>query len=1050
MRRILFAAVAATILVLGGQSEILAQSFGKNKVQYDDLTWYYIQTDHFDIYFSNGGEDIAEFTAKAAEDALGKIQDDLRYRITNRIPMIIYNSHNDFQQTNVVGLYLEEGIGGVTELFKNRVVLPFTGSYGDFRHVIHHELIHAVINDMFYGGSLQAVLANQIRLQLPLWLNEGLAEYHSLDGWDTNSDMFMRDASTSNYLPPIKYLGGYFAYRGGQSVWWYISEKYGKQKVGEIMNRIRATRSVDRGFKSAIGLDVEELSERWMKEQKVMYWPDIATRTSPEDYAKRLTDHQELGNFYNTSPAMSPSGDKIAFISERDDYFSVYLMSVTDEEEVEKIIEGQSTSDFEDLNLLTPGISFSPDGKKIAFSGKSGGADAIHIIDLETREHETLDYRMEGIHTVSWSPTGEKIAFVGITSRQSDIWTYDLETKEAVAYTSDQFADESPSWSADGKTIYFVSDRKQYLNSASIPEGFSIFDHDLSQRDIYSLNIDTKQVTRLTDTPLATEANPAAHPDGKRLMYISDKNGINNFYVHDLETGNAYPITNSLSGVYQFALSADGNKLAFASMFEAGFDLFLLRSPFDKEKIEDLEPTEFVKRRNQDMARVADKEALESAEGPFASNEVKDYSDDVAVELGTKQQYDDTTATRKGESRMLFGTYDKDRDKNKPDDVTSAKKVTEDGDYIVSKYKLSFSPDLVYGNAGYSTFYGVLGTTTMAFSDMLGNHQIIFLTNLLGDLKNSDYALAYFYLPDRIDWSVQGFHSARFLRSFTDRGDFIYRYRQFGGGLSASYPLDRFYRVEGGLTFMNISQENLDIPEPDAERTVILPSVGFVHDNTLWGGWAPMKGTRYELRAFGSPGIGSRPLSFGSVTFDYRTYYKITDGVSFVMRGSGGASFGANPQQFFIGGVENWINRTFEGGHIPIDDVEDFAFLTPALPLRGYNYNAIIASKYGLANFELRFPLVQYFLGGVLPYILQTMNGALFIDVGTAFDEIDNYRAFNTNASGETINQNVLAGTGFGTRMFFLGFPLKFDVAWAFKGEKFASPKYYISLGAEF
>ncbi len=49
---------------------ILFGQFGKNKVQYKDFDWYYIQTDHFDIYFSQTGESLAEFTSKAAEEAL--------------------------------------------------------------------------------------------------------------------------------------------------------------------------------------------------------------------------------------------------------------------------------------------------------------------------------------------------------------------------------------------------------------------------------------------------------------------------------------------------------------------------------------------------------------------------------------------------------------------------------------------------------------------------------------------------------------------------------------------------------------------------------------------------------------------------------------------------------------------------------------------------------------------------------------------------------------------------------------------------------------------
>ncbi|MBN1448734.1 MAG: biopolymer transporter Tol, partial [Bacteroidetes bacterium] len=171
---------------------------------------------------------------------------------------------------------------------------------------------------------------------------------------------------------------------------------------------------------------------------------------------------------------------------------------------------------------------------------------------------------------------------------------------------------------------------------------------------------------------------------------------------------------------------------------------------------------------------------------------------------------------------------------------------------------------------------------------------------------------------------------------------------------------------------------------------------------------------------------------------------------SFALRGSGGGSFGRNPQRFFIGGTENWINRTFENGRIPIENAEDFAFLTPGLPLRGYNYNARIATRYGLGNAELRFPVVKYFLGGVLPYILQTMNGALFLDVGMAFDDFDAIKGFDRDADGNIRNRDLLIGTGYGLRMWFLGFPLKFDVGWAYNGSGFSEPRYYFSLGADF
>ena len=196
------------IVMLLAQLSLFAQ-FGKNKVQYKSFEWYYIQTKHFDIYFTDGGDMLAEFTAKIAEDALSKIQESFKYDINNRITIITYNSQNDFQESNVTDTYLSEGIEGFTELFKNRVVIQFTGSYKEFRHLIHHELTHAVMNDMFYGGSLQNIISNNITLQIPTWFSEGMAEYQSI-GWNVDEKgkrlKCVMDAFVLGAVPPYSDL----------------------------------------------------------------------------------------------------------------------------------------------------------------------------------------------------------------------------------------------------------------------------------------------------------------------------------------------------------------------------------------------------------------------------------------------------------------------------------------------------------------------------------------------------------------------------------------------------------------------------------------------------------------------------------------------------------------------------------------------------------------------------------------------------------------------------------------------------------------------------
>jgi WD40 repeat protein len=403
----------------------LFAQFGQNKVQYKDFTWYFIQTDHFDIYFSSKGSKLAEFASKTAEESLLEIEKSFNYKINNRITLIVYNSTNDFQETNVSDEYLSEGIEGFTEIFKNRVVVQFMGSYPEFTHLIHHELTHAVMNDYYYGGSLQNIITNNISLNLPQWFNEGMAEYQSLN-WDINTDMFIRDAIINDYLPDIQSLNGYVAYRGGESIFHYIASKYGKEKIGELVNKIKGSNNLEEGFKSSLGLSLKEFNERWKKHLKKVYWPDIGIRKDPDEFAKRLTNPEEGDGFYNTGPAISPQGDKIAFITNRNFYFDVYIVSAIDGKVIKRLVQGNRSPDFEQLNVVAPGLSWSPDESKIALSAKSDGDDIIYIIDVDSEDKETLPVKLEGIKSLTWSPDGRYIGFIGHNAVQSDVYIYDL------------------------------------------------------------------------------------------------------------------------------------------------------------------------------------------------------------------------------------------------------------------------------------------------------------------------------------------------------------------------------------------------------------------------------------------------------------------------------------------------------------------------------------------------------------------------------------------------------------------------------------------------
>ncbi|MCK6615113.1 MAG: biopolymer transporter Tol [Ignavibacteriaceae bacterium] len=1033
---------------------LLFGQFGQNKVQYKEFEWIYIQSQHFDVYFSPEGAKIAEFAAKAAEDALAQIESKLNFKINNRITFILYNSQNDFQETNVTDEYLSEGIGGFTELFKNRVVVPFTGSYKQFRHVIHHELVHAVINDMFYGGSIQNIISNNISIRLPLWFNEGLAEYLSL-GWDTDTDMFIRDAANSEYLPNIPQLDGYFAYRGGQSVFNYIARKYGEEKVGELVNRVKSKGSFEEGLQATLGLKFEEFNERWRKDVKREFWPDIAKYKDPDEFAKRLTDPRKDGGFYNTSPAISPDGRQIAFISNRDFFFDVYLMEVSDPKNVRRIVKGNRSADFEELNILTPGLTWSPDNKSIALGAKSSGYDVIYIIDAETGDTEVLPHKFAGVASIHWSPDSVHLAISAHSADQSDIYLYNLNTNQLTNLTSDIYTDNDPHWSSDGRYVFFVSDRG---NDVSTGNGNSLKERTGFQNDVYAIEVSSKQIFRLTGYTLSDESSPVPSPDGTHLLYVSDKNGINNVYKKKVAFTNdssyvseeGSPLTNSMNGIYQLSLSADSKKLVFSSMYQASYNIFSMNNPFELQTdLTKLEPTNYMAELKGIRVRPAEKEKIEFED----SSEIK--KDDVKIVTG--QVVDSTTAgdsLRIDTSSIIFGenTY------FKPDSVQKENKnfqltdnLDADGNYRVNKYKITFSPDIVYANAGYSTFYGLLGTTVISFSDVLGNHRLIGQTSLQIDLKNSDYGLAYYYLPNRMDIGIEAFHTARFvyLERFGTALN-LFRFRNYGMSTSFSYPLSRYYRFDGGLSLLNVTSENLDnLFEESQKRTFLIPSFSFVHDNTIFGYTAPIEGTRYRFETFGNA-LSLDKYSFFSVTADYRNYIRFWTDYSIALRFSGAYSDGKNPQRFFLGGLENWINRQFATGELPVESPSDFAFLTGALPLRGYNYAEKIGTRYTLFNFEYRFPLIRYLLTGALPILFRNVQGVAFFDAGTAWSKERNLQLFTKDAGGETITKDLLMGTGVGARMYFLYFLTRFDVAWAYDVKGFSEPKFYFSLGADF
>ncbi|MBU0691962.1 hypothetical protein KKH18_09145 [bacterium] len=1028
-------------------SSALAQGFGKNKVQYSDFNWRYLQSEHFDVYFADGQYRIAEFAAETAEQALLDIEDSWDYELEGRITFIIYSSHNKFQQTNVSSQQPEESVGGFTEFLKNRVVLPYTGNYEAFRHVIHHELTHAVNLRMFYGNGFQSILIGVATSNIPLWFTEGIAEYESRKGWDVDADMFMRDATITGYLPPVDYLNGYFAYKGGQSVFYYLDRKYGKEKVGEFVNKVKRTRDVPRSLKSSIGIDMEEFNQRWQNWLRKIYWPTIADMIPPTDFAEQLTDHREDRNYVNNGAAISPNGEQVVYLSDRSDYFDIWLFDL-DKKKYHKLLRGQRTQDFEQLKWLDARISWSPDGNFITFASKAGPSDAINILDVKKkRVTEHLRFDLDGIFNPIWSPDGNKIAFVGMKAGQSDIFCYDLNSKQLVHVTDDVFSDDDPAWTKDSQGLIFSSDRRDSVMVFGYPPDFELWDLDYSTTNLYKITIGDKYAERLTNHEF-NDRYPTVSPDGNVVIYVSDASGLNNLYRYDFETGKSEAITNTLTGCLLPSYSHIANRLVFTSFYEGGYDIYLLKNPDEMEPVEpDL--TNFRMHGTPDP----------SVERVSAADIV---TDPVNLNESTRQYSQYVFAREK--------ITDNDLSEQALADTHTTRKPG--GGFFSKKYRTKFTPDYVFATAAYNSFFGAQGSGQILFSDVLGDQLVLITTDLYYDfnnIDNSNFSVQYFYLPHRINY---GFGLFRYVY-YLDSGNIRDQTLQFQ--IDLAYPFSRYSRLELITRAFGVDRsEWLDFDDNQnrvssyvkiGRRRIVQPELAYVHDTVIWGNTGPVNGARYRLSVAHSPNLqadrDTREIwnsEFTTVRGDVRHYIKLGRDYSWATRYTAGFSAGPDPQRFFLGGVSNWINRRFENNEVPTDEINDFYFSSFITPFRGGDYfeKRGMGNRFFLTNQEFRFPMIRYLiLGWPLPIALQNVRGALFTDVGAAwfndtfkFSERD--RDEFGNHTGTRRLSDVQVAYGLGTRMNLGFFLLRWDVAWSTDGVDTSKPRYYFSLGAEY
>ncbi|MBN2380679.1 BamA/TamA family outer membrane protein [candidate division WOR-3 bacterium] len=554
------AAIVGLILAVPASAQYF---YGKNKVQREVEATYTYETEHCTIYIEEGGEPLARFAAEAAEEAYKQHAQDFGFEIPFKIPVIIYKSQPDFAATNIILEPIEESIGGFAEIFKNRAVIPFTGSYEDLRHVIFHELVHIFQYELYYSLTMSNLFSIIPGFTPPLWIMEGCAEFSSSHG-GADEDAFMRDLLLTNNIIPLEeleYWQGYIVYRQGESVFMFIEDRYGREKAFELMHAIKLRGSMDGAFEKVFGMSVEEFGKDWLNWLRKKYLPEIEKLDNRKIQARLLTDHEKDFSYYNGSVALSPSGAKIAYATTKGDYITVNVISGFDGKPLKKLLKAGRSATFERLPLLRRTLAWSEDETYLAVLGFSRNQPVLLWVNYSTGKTEKR-YRLkvDDAYAPVISPDGNRVVYVGIKDGQSDLYSLDLGSGNVERLTYDLYEEQDPSFN-EGYVLYVCDKPDQ--DSVWRVGSYAVWQLSASGR--------TKRVS-----PRFSELSCPYRMEDE-IVFIGS--GYN-LYSYDPEDSTLIQLTDWFEKIEEFSPASSG-KAAMIIYTNSGYDVAMLNGTLE-------------------------------------------------------------------------------------------------------------------------------------------------------------------------------------------------------------------------------------------------------------------------------------------------------------------------------------------------------------------------------------------------------------------------------------------------------------------------------------
>lgn len=520
------------LAAFGGHAQVNAVTYGKNRVQFKKFKWQYYQTENFNVYFNQNGQEIAKYVMQAAEKELPEIEEAAEYSLQRRANIIVYNSFADRKQTNI-GLGSDIiSTGSTTKLVNNKIVVYFDGNHANLKRQIREGIADVITKNVLFGDDLGEVAGNQTLLDLPEWLTDGYVAYLG-ENWSTALDDELKSEILSGNYNKFSKLSFEKPLLAGHAFWFFIEEKYKKENVAYFLYLARVFKNLNKASLQITKKKFKDLLTEFMEYQEEKYYKDIARRKSyPKGNYIEGFDISKRLNYYRFN--VNPNKKNNSFVVTQFKKGIVRVL-LNDDYEYKTLLKYGIRTYENQMNPNYPMMAWDPKGTRIAVIYAEEGKLKLFVYDLITRIKQyklDLTDKFDQVQDITYKLDSRTLLLSAVKNGHTDIYTLNLENEKVQQITNDVYDNLDASFvSFPNKTgIIYASNRP----SASAKSGDSVLPSD-NRFNIFLITDfgdkpELNQITQLTDVKYGNARFPTQY-NNNHFTFISDQNGIANRYA---------------------------------------------------------------------------------------------------------------------------------------------------------------------------------------------------------------------------------------------------------------------------------------------------------------------------------------------------------------------------------------------------------------------------------------------------------------------------------------------------------------------------------------